>query len=310
MRITNSMMVRNFMSDLNRNMLKVDKYQYQLFTNRRIRYLSDDPIGVMSCLGARSKLSKLEMHNASISDAKSWLTQTETALGQINSVLVKLYESAVAASNGTMSQVDKLVASEEVGQMREHVVQLGNSTYGGRYIFGGYNTTTAPFAYAAGTLFYNGVDLITAPPAVTGALQAQVIRYSTGVGVNTDVSVNGVDLMGTGVDNLDAVIGEFQTALETNAPSAVLETFIGRLQAKQEDILSLIADVGGRISRLDLMAISNTEDELNYTEVLSNVEDADQAEATMNFKMAETVYRSALAVGAQVIQPTLLDFLK
>jgi flagellar hook-associated protein 3 FlgL len=311
MRITNSMMVKNFMADLNKNMTKVDKYQYQLSTGRRIRYLSDDPIGIMASLSARSKLSKLDMHNASIGDAKSWLTQTETALEQINSVITKLYESAVAAANGTMNGDDKLVAAEEVKQLRDHVVQLGNSTYGGRYIFGGYNTTTAPFTYDAfGTLLYNGVDLVTAAPAVTGALQAQVIRYSTGVSITTDVAINGVDLMGTGANNMDAVIGDFQTALETNAPSATLSAIVGTLQNKQKDILSLLADVGGRLSRLDLMSASNSEDGQNYTEVLSNVEDADQAQATMDFKMAETVYRSALAVGAQVIQPTRLDFLK
>ncbi len=64
------------------------------------------------------------------------------------------------------------------------------------------------------------------------------------------------------------------------------------------------------MNRLEMMEALNGNNELNYIEVLSKVEDIDQAQVTMEFKMAEAVYRSALAVGARVIQPTILDFLR
>jgi flagellar hook-associated protein 3 FlgL len=305
------MMIGSFLSNINKNMSLMDKYQYQLYTGRRIRDLSDDPIGIMSCLESRSKLRKLDMHNASIASAKSWLTQTESSLDEINDVISQVYETAVNAANGTMSAQDKKAAAELVEQMRQHVVQLGNSTFGDRYIFGGFNTTGAPFKVADdGTLLYNGVDLVTAPALQTDALKAQVIRYATGMSVTTDVSINGVELMGTGDNNLNKILSDFVAALQSDASSEDLGQFVGLLQGKQQDVLSMLADVGGRTNRLDMMAASNIDDELNYTEMLSDVEDVDQAEATMAFKMAQAVYRSALQVGAQVIQPTLMDFLR
>ncbi len=44
--------------------------------------------------------------------------------------------------------------------------------------------------------------------------------------------------------------------------------------------------------------------------LLSDVEDADIAEVTINLKMQENVHRTALAAGARIIQPSLLDFLR
>ncbi|HHZ12815.1 MAG TPA: hypothetical protein GX394_02750 [Clostridiales bacterium] len=49
---------------------------------------------------------------------------------------------------------------------------------------------------------------------------------------------------------------------------------------------------------------------MNYTEIKSHVEDVDHEQVIMEFLMAEMVYRSSLSVGARIIQPTLLDFLR
>ena len=311
MRVTNSMLASSFLTNLNRNMSAMSKYQNQLSSGRRITRLSDDPIGVMASIDARGKLSRLNMYSNAIGDAKSWLQQTETALTDINGTLLDISENTVRAANGTLSADDKKAVSATIEQLKQHIVSLGNSTYGGRYIFGGFNTTQEPFQKdASGTLKYNGEDLVTASAAVTGALGAQTIRYATGVNVNTDVSINGVQLMGTGSDNLVKILDDLTAALNSDAPSSDISAFIGKVNGKRQDVLSLLADVGGRSARLDAMENNNATNEITYTDELSKVEDVDQGEATIQFKMAEAVYRSALAVGAQVIKPTLLDFLR
>jgi flagellar hook-associated protein 3 FlgL len=43
---------------------------------------------------------------------------------------------------------------------------------------------------------------------------------------------------------------------------------------------------------------------------LSNVEDADMAEAMMELQMQQVAYQSALAATARAIQPSLVDFLR
>jgi flagellar hook-associated protein 3 FlgL len=43
---------------------------------------------------------------------------------------------------------------------------------------------------------------------------------------------------------------------------------------------------------------------------LSNVEDADMAKTLVDFSTQQAVYQSALRAGANIIQPSLMDFLK
>ena len=313
MRVTNSMMIQSFLRNLNTNTTIMSTYQNQLSSGKRINRLSDDPIGIMSVLDNRAKLSKLAQHNSSIDNGSSWLAQSETSLREINGVISTLYEKTVYASNGTLSDSDRNAIGALVGQLKEHVVQLGNTTYGGRYIFGGYNTTQAPFSVdAGGNLLYNGIDLsdTSVPAATYEALKNQNIAFSTGTNLTTTVNVTGVDVMGTGDNNLYKILDELETALNNGTSGSSLSGFISKLQGKQDDILSLLADVGGRQNRLETMAQSNADNEINYTALLSKVEDIDQAYVTMQFKMAEAIYRASLSVGAQIIQPTLLDFIK
>jgi flagellar hook-associated protein 3 FlgL len=58
------------------------------------------------------------------------------------------------------------------------------------------------------------------------------------------------------------------------------------------------------------LEIRYAQDEINYTQMMSDAEDVDFAEVIMNQKMAEAVYQAALSAGARVIQPTLMDFLR
>ncbi|MEA5003688.1 MAG: hypothetical protein VB081_09335 [Christensenella sp.] len=62
MRITNSMMIDNLLSNLNAGMRRVGKYNDQLASNRKIVKLSDDPIGVLSSLNARQQIRRLEQY--------------------------------------------------------------------------------------------------------------------------------------------------------------------------------------------------------------------------------------------------------
>ena len=49
--------------------------------------------------------------------------------------------------------------------------------------------------------------------------------------------------------------------------------------------------------------------ELNVKDILSKTEDVDMAKAMVDFSMHQSVYESALRSAAQVLQPSLLDFL-
>ncbi|MDR2670146.1 MAG: flagellar hook-associated protein FlgL [Oscillospiraceae bacterium] len=310
-RVTNAMMINTFNRNLYRNAAKMERFQTQLATNRKIVRLSDDPVGVIKSLNARSRLAGIEQYQRNIQDAQSWLTQSESSVTELNTILKRVYELSVSLSNEVKTPEDRQAASYELKELLDQVITLGNATLGDKYLFGGYNVTKAPMAVDAvsGEMTFNGFSLYD--PADLASVQAldEIISYEIGFGTDLPVSTSGVRFMGLGEDNVYHQIKEFYEKA-SSAEMEDLKPFIGIFQRLQGNALALSAEIGGRQNRLELMTARFEQDFINYTQMKSDVEDLDQAEAIMYFSMAEAVYRAALSVGGRILQPTLADFLR
>lgn len=85
---------------------------------------------------------------------------------------------------------------------------------------------------------------------------------------------------------------------------------IQNLDDRIETLLINRASLGGKVHRLELNKNYLTDHELRLKDLLSKNEDADIASTIIDLKIQETIHRSALASGARMIQPSLLDFLR
>ncbi|MFZ5975297.1 MAG: flagellar hook-associated protein FlgL [Bacillota bacterium] len=310
MRITSSIIMNTFMNNLNNNMSNLNKLQAQSSSNRRIVHISDDPVGLLTALQVRDRISDIEQYSRNIDEANLWLSQAENSMMEINSIITSSYELVLQASSSAISANDKQAIAAQIGQMRDQVLNASNSKMNSKYIFGGYNTVNAPFAVNGGILYYNGIDMVNGDPVALAAQENQQMEFEIASGgLRMNVSYTGVELLGTGQDNLYDILNRLYNALEADAPVADISDFAGILQDKQEEMLGMISDIGARYNRLDMLKTRYEDDTLNYTKIKSQIEDVDQAEVIMNYKMAESVYQASLNAGANIIQPTLLDFL-
>ncbi|MBZ2174823.1 flagellar hook-associated protein FlgL [Schnuerera sp. xch1] len=322
MRVTNNMLINNMVYNLNQNLKTMEKLQYQQATGKKFRVPSDDPIGASKSLKFNTDISKLEQYHRNAEDAMSWMNDTEVALGEIGEVLKRAYELTVDAANGTKEGEDLKKIKEEIDQLKDHLVQIGNTTYAGRHIFSGYKTDM-PLFNEDGT--YNS--------DFTGDLQLgedEVVTYNVGVSETVEVNIVGMKVFGVGEvpekpedfedafsghtgDGGDAatlikVFEDLSTALEENNTEDI-QTAIGNLQSSQEQVLSVRAEVGAKMNRLELTEKKLGTQINNVKELLSYNEDVDMAEVIMNLNVAENVYTSSLMTGAKIIQPTLVQFL-
>ncbi len=311
MRVTNSMLLSNYLKNLNRNLDSVGDMQQQMATGKRINKISDDPIGAISVMQMRAKLYKTEQYSKNVDKALSWLDETESSVLELNEVLKSAYDTAVAQSSGTMNAQSKAAAAELIKQLRDHVVSIGNSKSGDKYIFGGYNVTNAPFEVdASGNILYNGIDLTNDSDPALIAMAEDSVSYSVGFNITLDISINGAKLFGTGENNIYTILDDFYQALESDASTDELGVFITKIQNAQSSVLAVDSEIGGKTNRLELIQSRFEDDVLTYTERKSKLEDVDEAEAIMNYKMAETVYEASLQIGSQIVQLSLVDFLK
>ncbi len=311
MRITNGMIHDSYLRNLNNNMGNMVELQTQMSSGKRLNKLSDDPVDAVSVLQYRVKLYKGEQFKENVDMGLTRLEQTESSVMELNELIQSAYETTIELSNGFMTEEDKTAAAELIGQLRDHVMTIGNAQSGDKYIFGGYNTNKAPFSLdGSGNLLYNGLDMSDASNPSLIAEGGVSVQYEVGFNLKMDVAVNGTELIGTGDDSIYTILDNLYNALSADAAAGELSGYTDKLLAGQSRVLAVAADIGGRVNRLELIANRYEEDNLMYTDMKSKLEDVDQAEAIMNFKMAENVYTAVLQIGSKIIQPSLVDFLK
>jgi len=91
MRITNKIMQRNNLSNINTNKMYQDKLSTQMSTQKKINRPSEDPVVAIRSLRLRSNVTEItQYYSKNIPDAESWLDVTEKALDNLSQVMKKM----------------------------------------------------------------------------------------------------------------------------------------------------------------------------------------------------------------------------
>ena len=102
---------------------------------------------------------------------------------------------------------------------------------------------------------------------------------------------------------------EIETALE-DRDTLRLQEGLEDIKNARGNILSEIAKVGTKVSRLNITEEKLEDQTVNSTELLSQVEDSNIPEVYMQLMLEKNVYNASLSIGAQIIQPSLADFIR
>lgn len=308
MRVANKTIYDDIRINLERTTEDMIRANNVVSSGKRINKLSDDPIGLVNVLGLRSSLKNVQQLEKNISMGKSWLQAGESALTQIYNILSDTKALCVQMANATQGPSERANAAVQVDGYLRQIVTLANTQVGGRYIFGGTNTSTAPFEMdesgATPVVNYNGNDTPFA------------IRI--GKGQDVEVGRDGEQIFGddsfdwsdpaAGSGNIFKGLLDLKSALENNDINGI-EQAMGRLDAYMDTVNNAISDTGIRQTRLDVKNNIIQELKLNYQDRESKLEDADIAQAIMDLTTKQTAYKAALASSAKVMQLSLVDYL-
>jgi flagellar hook-associated protein 3 FlgL len=310
MRITNNMMSDSYLSTLNKNLSNMVKYQEQVSSGKAVNSLSDDPVALISIMNCNVKLGKNERYESTVESALTWLEETDTSVYQLNELTQSAYDTLLEVTGDTSTAEDKASAAEYIKQLRDEVLSIANGQSSDKYLFGGYNVNNTPFTLdSSGNILYNGLDLTDATNPDLIAADSESITYEIGVGMTADVSITGTELLGTGEDNAYTLLDNLYNALMSGSSADELGSYITKLQDCQSHMLTVEAKVGGMTNRMELLKDRYEQEDLTYTELKSNTENVDIAEAYTKYSMAMTVYNASLQVGTEIIQCSILDYL-
>lgn len=295
-RVTQGMMNNQLLRNISTNLSRINDNQNQLSTGRRINKPSDDPVGISFSLRYRSELSANEQFKSNADAAVSWLDYTDTTLNQANTVIQRVRELTVQATNGTNPQSALDAIKKEIDQLNEQLVNIGNSQFNGKYVFNGQKTDKQPYNLAT---------------ADTDQTDTGEIKFDIGVGVRVSANITGDDVFG-GVgdnDNIFLVMKDLSRELGLGNQGAI-GAILGRLDSRNEAFLQTRADVGARQNRIELSQARLEDISLNLQTLQAKEEDADIPGVITNLKTDENVYNASLSVGAKIISTSLVDFLR
>ncbi len=125
--------------------------------------------------------------------------------------------------------------------------------------------------------------------------------YGQNVTVITHSEETSTDFFGL-LDNL-------AEAIRAEDRDGISDSLLGNIDDYIDNLLKCRAQTGALINRYETSQDRLTQNNTSIEELRSKIADTDLAEAITKFSMAQSVYQASLAVIAQIVQPTLVDFL-
>jgi flagellar hook-associated protein 3 FlgL len=257
-------------------------------TGKRIVDLSDDPVGLAQSLEIKSTLANIDQVERNISLGKSWLVATEGSLGNVQNLISDTKALCVEMVSATKTAAHRQTAAEIVQNSLDEIIALANTQVSGRYIFAGSDTDTMPFEQDGS---YNGND---SPFAIKVGNDAVIQIGSDGGAVFRDA-----------VATLTNLINDLKSD-DVDGIRASMDS----LDMHLKDLSAKVSDVGSKMNRMEIKENILQELTISNTDRLSQIEDADIAEAVMNLKAVEVAYQAALASSAQIMELSLVDYLR
>ncbi len=295
MRVTNKMMTDTLLANIGRSRSLAGELSLDITTTKKLRKPSDDPAGLVQVERYKTLISRNEQFKKNITHIKGFTTNSTSALDNITNDLETAKELAVQGASETVNAEARQSLANNVDQIINNLVSLGNSTYKGKFIFGGTQTSgNPPFSRDGDNITYSGNG-----NSINGE-----------IGFNAKVSYNqsGDEVFNPpGGPNIFAELVALRQALESDDTDA-LNGAIASLDQAHDNVLSTAAELGAMQNRLSSTEELIQSENLNLAEQLSKLEDTDVIQAIVESQALETAISAGLNALADVVQTSLVDF--
>ncbi len=178
MRITDTSIISDFLSSINRSKSRINRLNAQLANNQNILKVSDDPTVASAILRVNEDLDRVKQYQNNVTNGKTLLKATADGLGEVSDLIGEVNNLLTGAeTSGDAALLGQLAA--QVEEKLAAAKDIGNQWFDRKYIFGGTQTTTVPFVRTGN------------PSQWSYQGNAGAIQYQVGDGVSQIVNVSG-----------------------------------------------------------------------------------------------------------------------
>jgi flagellar hook-associated protein 3 FlgL len=260
-----------------------------LADGKKVRAASDDPAGAHVALALRGRLARLNGFERAAQAARADLATIDRVLGEVVDVLSEVRTEAMAGASAPLDGANDIRA-ETVERLRDQLLSLANTAQGGRYLFGGTETLTTPFATDGS---YSGNDDEVQAPLDTAERVGSTLS-------GRRVFLDGGDLF--------ALLQDLADALRDNRTDDV-GNLVPSLAGALDHVGQIHSDAGIRMQRIDQVLERQADEALLLVERIGKIENIDVAEVIVDLQAAETTSAALSAAAARVLGRSLFDYL-
>ncbi len=295
MRVTENGMANQYLRNINSAREQVTSLQSQIASGKRVLKTSDDPHATGAILQLNGAIEANDQYARSTGEAESQLESSTASLQNLGYLLLNVKDLVVRAANG--ANVDsRSVFAVSIDAYLGEAMDIANTKFGGKYIFGGTNTLQQPFELAtdrsAVTANPNGIDGTIEYPIRDGLTQASNISGQEA-------------FQGTAVFDL---LIRFRNDLTNGQAPASAD--MAQLDQLMEHVLTVTSKAGSYLQTAQANDTFLASQKTQLMSLLSMQQDADIATSVTDMQRSQTLLDAALNTTARILPKSLLDFLK
>lgn len=147
MRIATNTIYQNSLDTIGHQQSSLNDLQGQIATGKRVSSAADDPTAAAETVRLTQSNAKIGQYSSNLDAAKSTLQLQDSTLSNVTTLIQQAQTLVNNAGDVTLDKTARGVLAVQLESVRDQLVGAGNTTDGqGNYLFGGYQTNSAPFA--------------------------------------------------------------------------------------------------------------------------------------------------------------------
>ncbi|MBC8588317.1 flagellin Hag [Paratissierella segnis] len=266
----------------------------KLSSGLRINKAGDDAAGLAISEKMRGQIGGLKQAVRNAQDGISLIQTAEGALTETHSMLQRMRDLAVQASNtGTNTAEDTKQIQAEFDQLAKEITRVATDTEFNTKSLFGYDKESGKFEEASFTFQIGANDKQTMSVSIEGMdsvkLEVGYVLTSGDVGSGGDYEGRGVEGDVVGINLLDA-------------SGNVTDGILGKIDKAIETVSSQRASLGAAQNRLDHTINNLTATSENLSAAESRIRDVDMAEEMVEFTKNNILSQAATSMLAQANQ--------
>jgi flagellin-like hook-associated protein FlgL len=145
MRITQNILISNFLHNLDLISARIAKTEQQLASGKKFSLPSDGPVEISQIMGFQGATSRITQYMKNVDNGNSYVSYMDNILQSINQDVVQAHDLAITTSSDSLNTDDRTATALQFDLLLQSTLSNSNTRFQDRFSFAGWKNETSPF---------------------------------------------------------------------------------------------------------------------------------------------------------------------